>query len=249
VNDFQEEMCRLRFLKIFLDVRMGYRIILLILILWFAHKKLVTPWKIRYVSDNVWEQKHFFDESSYIAKGVLTPEFCNKLIDTSRNLTYSKSNEPVDKEPLYQIDIFHGTKVIHEKLWDICKDIYYKHRVNHSNTDFMFLKRYLPEERVRIPLHFDTCKYTISFLLSDTDSFQGCQYYMFDKNTSAIVKEISKCEIKVRDDFIENYNNLPIINFQQGDMVKFDAKTHYHGTLPLTGGERYLLTIFYDKPS
>jgi len=163
VNDFQEEMCRLRFLKIFLDVRMGYRIILLILILWFAHKKLVTPWKIRYVSDNVWEQKHFFDESSYIAKGVLTPEFCNKLIDTSRNLTYSKSNEPVDKEPLYQIDIFHGTKVIHEKLWDICKDIYYKHRVNHSNTDFMFLKRYLPEERVRIPLHFDTCKYTISF--------------------------------------------------------------------------------------
>ena len=30
---------------------MGYRIILLILILWFAHKKLVTPWKIRYVSD------------------------------------------------------------------------------------------------------------------------------------------------------------------------------------------------------
>jgi hypothetical protein len=37
------------------------------------------------------------------------------------------------------------------------------------------------------------------------------------------------------------------MDYQQGDMVKFKSETHLHGTLPLTKGERYVLTVFYDQ--
>ena len=70
---------------------------------------------------------------------------------------------------------------------------------------------------------------------------------MFDKLTSDTISEITTCEAKVRDDFIDNYKNLPIMDYQQGDMVKFKSETHLHGTLPLTKGERYVLTVFYDQ--
>jgi hypothetical protein len=70
---------------------------------------------------------------------------------------------------------------------------------------------------------------------------------MFDKQTSNTISEIAKCDVKVRDEFIEKYKNLPIIDYQQGDMVKFESETHLHGTLPLIKGERYILTIFYDQ--
>ena len=111
------------------------------------------------------------------------------------------------------------------------------------------MKRYLPDERVRIPLHYDNSEYTISFLLSDTKDFEGCEYYMFDKLTSdaIVLTGLTTCEAKVRDDFIDNYKNLPIMDYQQGDMVKFKSETHLHGTLPLTKGERYVLTVFYDQ--
>ena len=206
-----------------------------------------VPKKVVYVNDNTMEPKQFLDQTSYIAKGVLTPEFCNRLIDESRNLSYDITGEPVDNEPVYQVNILNGSTVLHKRLWNTCKDVYHKYKVIPSSMDFMFLKRYLPNERLRIPLHYDSSEYTISFLLSDTKSFQGCQYYMFDKSTSNTISEISKCDVKVRDEFIEKYNNLPIIDYQQGDMVKFESETHLHGTLPLIKGERYILTIFYDQ--
>jgi hypothetical protein len=219
-------------------------ILFLIVVIFIIMK---VPKKIVYVNDNTMEQKQILDETSYLAKGVLTPEFCNRLIDESRNLLYDTTGEPVDNEPVYQVNILNGSEVMHKKLWNMCKDVYHKYKVIPSSKDFMFLKRYLPNERLRIPLHYDSSEYTISFLLSDTKSFQGCQYYMFDKSTSNTISEISKCDVKVRDEFIEKYNNLPIIDYQQGDMVKFESETHLHGTLPLIKGERYILTIFYDQ--
>jgi hypothetical protein len=220
--------------------------IFILLLIWFAR---TSQKKITYVNDATTQPKHFLDTSAYIAKGVLTPEFCEKLIEESRYLTYDTSDEPVDEEPVYQVNILEGDRVVHEKLWSMCKDVYHKHKVNKSSNDFMFLKRYLPNERVRIPLHYDNSEYTVSFLLSDTKSFQGCQYYMFDKTMSKALESIASCDAKVRDEFIDKYKNLPIIDYQQGDMVKFESVTHYHGTLPLTGGERYILTIFYEQKS
>jgi hypothetical protein len=64
-----------------------------------------VPKKVVYVNDNTMEPKQFLDQTSYIAKGVLTPEFCNRLIDESRNLSYDITGEPVDNEPVYQVNI------------------------------------------------------------------------------------------------------------------------------------------------
>ena len=226
---------------------MKFLIILIILVAWFIYTQVNVMKKTLYINDITQEPKYFLDHTSYLAKGVLTPTLCETLIKESRNLVYDITSEPVDDEPVYQVNILEGTSVMHDKLWNLCKGVYYKYKDNHSSSDFMFLKRYLPNERVRIPLHYDNSEYTISFLLSDTKDFEGCEYYMFDKLTSDTISEITTCEAKVRDDFIDNYKNLPIMDYQQGDMVKFKSETHLHGTLPLTKGERYVLTVFYDQ--
>lgn len=226
---------------------MKFLIILVILVVWFIYTQVNVMKKILYINDITKEPKQFLDQTSYLAKGVLTPTLCETLIKESRNLVYDITSEPVDDAPVYQVNILNGTSVLHEKLWNLCKGVYYKYKDNHSSSDFMFLKRYLPDERVRIPLHYDNSEYTISFLLSDTKDFEGCEYYMFDMRTSDAIHAITTCDAKVRDDFIDTYKNLPIMDYQQGDMVKFKSETHLHGTLPLTKGERYVLTVFYDQ--
>ena len=67
-----------------------------------------APKNVVYVNDNTMEQKRILDETSYLAKGVLSPEFCNRLIDESRNLSYDVTGEPVDNEPVYQVNILNG---------------------------------------------------------------------------------------------------------------------------------------------
>lgn len=225
------------------------KIILVILLIYLIRLYASVPKEVDYTHDRTTQPKVFIDRSSYIAKGVLDSAFCERLINASRNLKYDTTGEPVDNEPVYQIDILHGQKVVNMELWNICKDVYLQHKDKNTGFDFMFLKRYLPKERVRIPLHCDSCDYTTSFLLSDTKDFEGCEYYMFDKITSMNLVEIANSGVDARDYFIKNHKNLPIHDYQQGDMVKFEGQTHYHGTLPLTKGERYVLTIFYDQKS
>ena len=181
--------------------------------------------------------------SPYISRCALTPEFCERLIKTAENMTYDQSGEPIDGEPVYQINILNHDKIENETLWNICKGVYHKYKKRSNSGDSMFLKRYLPNERRRIPLHRDICNYTVSFLLSDTKDFEGCEYYMFDKKTSRKLKYLESKPASERDAFIETYKNLPIWKYEQGDAIRF--KNNLHGTLPLKSGKRYVLTIFY----
>ena len=113
-------------------------ILLLVVVIFIIMK---VPKKIVCVNDNTMEQKQILDETSYLAKGVLTPDFCNRLIDESRNLLYDTTGEPVDNEPVYQVNILNGSKVLHKRLWNMCKDVYHKYKVIPSSKDFMFLKQ------------------------------------------------------------------------------------------------------------
>ena len=96
------------------------------------------------------------------------------------------------------------------------------------------------DERRNLTVHRDDSRYTISILLSDTKDFEGCDFYIFTEEFE---------NFKNRN-YINEYveapgQKLPIINFDQGDLLQFDSK-YFHGVTPLKSGERYLLTIFYD---
>jgi hypothetical protein len=81
---------------------------------------------------------------------------------------YDTSDEPVDGESVYQVNILVGTKVLHEKLWNICKDVYYKYKVNRSSVDFMFLKRY---QKTSKELQIVKLKY-------ETNSLKGIRIFL-----------------------------------------------------------------------
>ena len=46
--------------------------------------------------------------------------------------------------------------------------------------------------------------------------------------------------------FINKHPDLPIIDYKQGDLAVYTGGENYHGTLPITGGERYILTFFFS---
>jgi hypothetical protein len=189
-------------------------------------------------------------ENAHIEPRALPRIICERLIHASKNMKFDESPEPVDDEPVYQINILEGLDVKNEKLWRLCKPIYdkYKNKKIKSHSDFVFIKRYLPNERVRIPLHHDKCDHTASFLLSSAKDFGGGKFYIFNEEDSEKLSGLSNKSVKKRDAFIQkNIDTLPLLNLLQGDMVWFKSMTHLHGTLPITCGERYILTIFYSS--
>lgn len=89
----------------------------------------------------------------------------------------------------------------------------------------------------------------MSFLLSDTKDFVGGELYVFPleetKKLDALDKQIPMT-IERRNNLIDNYPNLPVLNYEQGDMAKYPGGTRMHGTLPVTSGKRYVLTYFFN---
>lgn len=190
-------------------------------------------------------RRTYIDEEGYVQKGVLSPEECRHLIDIAETSPFETKPDGVDDQPEYQIDILDG-KVKHEKLWSICKKLIPK---IDKKLHYVFLKRYTPHERTHIPLHYDDNHTTMSFMLSDTKDFEGGELYVFPLKETKKLDELDKkttMTIEKRNILIDNYKNLPILEYEQGDMAMYPGGTRMHGTLPVTSGKRYVLTFFFD---
>lgn len=193
--------------------------------------------------------RKYIDKEGYVQKKVLSWKECRNLIDIAGTCEFEIKADGVDDHPEYQIDILDDT-VKHKQLWDICKKIYdTKMPQINKKLNYVFLKRYTPNERTHIPLHYDDNHTTMSFMLSDTKEFTGGQLYVFPLEETKKLDALDKrmpMTIEKRNILIDNYTNLPILDYEQGDMVKYPGGTRMHGTLPVTSGKRYVLTYFFN---
>jgi len=188
--------------------------------------------------------EHFRDSTFIHDKGALSKERCESLINEALGIEFDTSGEPVDDEPVYQINVYSDGKILNHRLWKHCEEIYKTYREKDGYNDFMFLKRYRMNERNRMPPHSDSAAYTVSILLSDTGNFEGCSFYLFDKDFDN--KVFQGEDVEAKHSLIDTMGgSLPLIDLKQGDVLRFDSE-QIHGVTPLKAGERYLLTIFYD---
>ena len=203
-------------------------------------------------------RKSRIDDTCFIQHNVLTRSECNEIINVAKKYKLNTIPENVDGNPEYQIDILdEGIK--NEELWKISNKIYEEKlkpifrsekwlSSKKHELDFVFLKKYSPHERSYIPLHLDDNYLTMSFLLSNTENFDGGELYVFDLNQSNKISNIDKntnFTIELRDKFVKNCKKLPTLNYNQGDLTVYTGGVHAHGTLPVTAGERYILTFFF----
>lgn len=186
------------------------------------------------------------DQSTFISKGAVTKEQCKAMIKIAKQNSFGTESEPVDGKPEYQINILDDGEILHSELWKICRNIYQKYKEKDGEDDYMFLKRYKTGERRALVAHSDAAHYTVSVLLSSDKSFQGCLFYLFDdKGTEFINKKFAGFDDDDKKSYINSLGDaLPIVDFEQGDVIRFDSRRK-HGVTDLQGGERYLLTIFY----
>ena len=185
-----------------------------------------------------------------IKRNVLTTQECNKIIDISNKYEYEQFPEEVDLKAAYEIDIYDVEKpnaILNEELWDICKNIYESHmKKDFPMPGYVFLRRYTPNERIDLPIHLDENKFTMSFLLSPRNMYNGGDLYVFDKKATVKYKYINHGHPDIKNKFVESYKKLPIINYDQGDAVLYSGKEHLHGVLPVTRGTRYTLSFFFE---
>lgn len=187
----------------------------------------------------------------HVKKRVLSHEECEELIRVAETFAFDTKLDSVDDNPEYQIDVLDIT-IKNEKLWEMCKKIYETKMPKLDKTiDYVILKRYVPEERTHIPLHYDDSIMTMSFLLSNTKDFTGGELYVFSQEES---RKIDKLEegvpeselVAVRKRIVDSYDTLPIQKYNQGDLIVYPGKYLMHGTLPVTSGKRYVLTYFFN---
>lgn len=185
-----------------------------------------------------------------IKRKVLTPQECSHIINISNKYTYEQFTEEVDLRPAYEIDIYDVEKegvILNEELWNICKNIYNVHlKSKFQMPGYVFLRRYTHNERVDLPIHIDSNKTTVLFLLSDTREFEGGGLYIFDKRFSEKHKYIGNKPTHIKNDFVNNIKHPPIVDLGQGDSVTYSGEEHLHGVLPVTKGVRYTLSFFFD---
>ena len=198
-------------------------------------------------------------ETGFLEKSVLSKSECEELIQIAKKYDLETKNDEVDEKPELQIDII-ATSGVNEELWEACKPIYLNKLKpilestpwipSDQRINFVFLRRYEKNERTHIPMHTDDSYLTMSFLLSDTKDFEGGEIYIFDTKSSDEIETWSDADYdsdEVREKFVNSHPNLPILDYQQGDLAVYTGGKNYHGTLPVKGGERYILTFFLDK--
>jgi hypothetical protein len=198
-------------------------------------------------------------DAGFVQKSTLSKRECKELIEIAKKYDLETKPDEVDSKPEYQIDVL-DTGVINEELWEKCRLIYLNKLKpimestpwipSDQRINFIFLRRYEKTERTHIPIHTDGSYLTMSFLLSDTNDFEGGEIYIFDKKSSNEINNWSDADYEsneVREKFVNSYPNLPILDYQQGDLAVYTGGTNYHGTLPITSGERYILTFFSEK--
>ena len=198
-------------------------------------------------------------DAGFVQKSTLSKRECKELIEIAKKYDLETKPDEVDSKPEYQIDVL-DTGVINEELWEKCRLIYLNKLKpimestpwipSDQRINFIFLRRYKKTERTHIPIHTDGSYLTMSFLLSDTKDFEGGEIYIFDTKSSNEINNWSDADYEsneVREKFVNSYPNLPILDYQQGDLAVYTGGKNYHGTLPVKGGERYILTFFLDK--
>ena len=198
-------------------------------------------------------------ETGFLEKSVLSKSECEELIQIAKKYDLETKNDEVDEKPELQIDII-ATSGVNEELWEACKPIYLNKLKpilestpwipSDQRINFVFLRRYEKNERTHIPMHTDDSYLTMSFLLSDTKDFEGGEIYIFDTKSSDEIENWSDADYdsdEVREKFVNSHPNLPILDYQQGDLAVYTGGKNYHGTLPITSGERYILTFFLDN--
>ena len=198
-------------------------------------------------------------DAGFVQKSTLSKSECKELIEIAKKYDLETKPDQVDSKPEYQIDVL-DTGVINEELWEKCRLIYLNKLKpimestpwipSDQRINFIFLRRYEKTERTHIPIHTDGSYLTMSFLLSDTKDFEGGEIYIFDTKSSKEIDNWSDTDYEsneVREKFVNSYPNLPILDYQQGDLAVYTGGKNYHGTLPVKGGERYILTFFLDK--
>ena len=198
-------------------------------------------------------------ETGILEKSVLSKSECEEFIEIAKKYDLETKNDDVDDKPELQLDIISDDGVI-EELWEKCKPIYLnKLKPILASTPwiepdqriyYVFLRKYDTAGRTHIPIHKDEGYLTMSFLLSDTKDFEGGEIYIFDTKSSDEIDNWSDADYdsdEVREKFVNSHPNLPILDYQQGDLAVYTGGKNYHGTLPVKGGERYILTFFLDK--
>ena len=196
------------------------------------------------------------NDKGFVEKGVLSKKECEELINIAKKYKLETKPDGVDDEPEYQIDIVSDSGVNLE-IWEKCKPIYLnKLKPIIASTPWIsedlrihytFLRRYAPDERTHIPLHQDDNYLTMTFLLSDTKNFEGSELFVFDlEESKKMDKWVDEATTEQSNTFINKHPDLPIIDYKQGDLAVYTGGENYHGTLPITGGERYILTFFFS---
>jgi len=197
------------------------------------------------------------DDKGFIERGVLSRQECEELISIAKKYPLETKIDGVDDKPEYQIDII-ARGIDNPELWEKSRSIYLEKlkpvmkTLNWIPDDiflrYIFLRRYEKNERSHIPMHLDENFLTMSILLSDTKNFEGGDLYVFDLDTSKKIEEWrvkENTETEDDENFIKNYKNLPLVNYRQGDLAVYTGGDNFHGTLPITRGERYILTFFF----
>lgn len=194
----------------------------------------------------------FTNDIAFQERGFIPPHLCDALVRASSKYTFSKSKEPVDDEPLYQINVMANGKVLNKELWIYCSHIYediVKPRIKHACTEepyFVFVKRYKSGERLELPMHHDQNLFTVSILLTDEREFKGGEFYMLNSRES---EYIMKKYPNIKSFEKKNRHLFTKLKYDKGDMLAFEGNKHLHGVLPLKQGERYVLTYFISYVS
>ena len=195
------------------------------------------------------------DEMHIIHKSVLNSNLCESIIKVSEKYKLDDYAEDVDGKPVEQIDIYDDEDgcrrhdpVLNKELWDICKNIYDVHikKYQPKLPGFVFLRKYTPDERSSLPIHLDGNKMTVSFLLSSKNDCEGGELYLFDRKTSRENVRVNFETNHGKQEFLNKFKKLPIIDYDQGDMISYSGKHHLHGVLPVTKGFRYAMCFFFD---
>ncbi len=195
------------------------------------------------------------NDKGFIERGVLSEKECKKLINIANTYTYETKPDGIDQRPEYQIDII-ARGLDNPELWEISKDIYLNRLKPILKTlswmpddkllRYVFLRKYHQSGRTHVPLHLDDNYLTMSFLLSEPSEFDGGDLYIFDLKKSNAVDALGEITLEEDEEYIRNYKKLPIVDNRRGDLAVYTGGINYHGTLPITRGERYILTFFFS---
>ena len=96
----------------------------------------------------------------------------------------------------------------------------------------------------------DSSFFTFNVLLSNPADFEGGEIYIFSpQQTQKHFARHETMSTGQKDAWVHGLDEqLPkVAGYGCGDTLAFTGDRHLHGTLPVTGGERVVLTFFFER--